>query len=70
MVADIAGAFLNGDVKGTILMKFEGDMVDYIVAANSEQYGPYVTHENGKKVLYVQLLKLIYGCMQSALIWY
>ena len=70
MVADVAGAFLNGDVKEMILMRFIGEMVDYIVAANPEKYGPYVTWENGKKVLYVQLLKSIYGCMQSALIWY
>ena len=70
MVADVAGAFLNGDVKGTILMKFEGEMVEYVVAANPERYGPYVTKERGRKVLYVQLLKSIYGCMQSALLWY
>ncbi len=26
--------------------------------------------ENGKKVLYLQLLKALYGCVQSALLWY
>ena len=26
--------------------------------------------EKGKKVLYLQLLKALYGCVQSALLWY
>jgi hypothetical protein len=26
--------------------------------------------ENGKKVLYLQLLKALYGCIKSALLWY
>jgi Reverse transcriptase (RNA-dependent DNA polymerase) len=29
-----------------------------------------VVIENGKKVLYVRLIKAIYGCVQSALLWY
>ena len=70
MVADIAGAYLNADMNELIIMKFEGAMVDYVVASNPEHYQPYVTFENGKKVLYVELLKALYGCMQSALLWY
>ena len=27
-------------------------------------------HERGKPVLYMKLLKALYGCMQSALLWY
>ena len=30
----------------------------------------FVTYENGVKVLYVQLDKALYGCVQSALLWY
>jgi hypothetical protein len=26
--------------------------------------------KNGKKVLYLELLKALYGCVQSALLWY
>jgi hypothetical protein len=29
-----------------------------------------VTHERGKKVLYLRLLKALYGCVMSALLWY
>jgi hypothetical protein len=35
-----------------------------------EDYRKYVCHENGKKVLYLKLLKALYGCVQSALLWY
>jgi hypothetical protein len=34
------------------------------------KYKKFVTHENGKRVLYLQLLKALYGCVQSALLWY
>ena len=27
-------------------------------------------YENGKKVLYVKILRAIYGCIESALLWY
>ena len=34
------------------------------------KYEKFVVIENGKKVLYLQLLKALYGCVQSALLWY
>jgi hypothetical protein len=47
-----------------VFMLFEGDMVDYMVKANPEKYGPYVhTTKRGKKILYVQLMKALYGSL-------
>jgi hypothetical protein len=55
----------------TVIMFYEGDMVDYMVAANPEKYAPFVhTTRNGKKQLYVELKKALYGCIRSALLWY
>jgi hypothetical protein len=69
--ADVEGAYLHADMDETVIMKFEGDMVDYMVQANPEKYEKFVhTTANGKKVLYVELLKALYGCMKSALLWY
>jgi hypothetical protein len=34
------------------------------------KYEKFVVIENGKKVLYLQLLKAQYGCVQSELLWY
>ena len=36
----------------------------------NQKYEEYVSFELGKKVLYVQLLKALYGCVVSALLWY
>ena len=30
----------------------------------------FVVMKRGKKILYVQLDKALYGCVQSALVWY
>jgi hypothetical protein len=70
---DIEGAYLNVTMKGeeTVIVVYEGDMVDYIVACNPEKYGPFVhITATGKKLLYVELLKALYGCIKSALLWY
>ena len=33
-------------------------------------YGPYVAFENGRKVLYLQVLRAVYRMLDAALIWY
>ena len=44
-------------------MKIRGELVDILVSINPTTYEDYVTYENGKKVLYVKLLKAIYGTL-------
>jgi hypothetical protein len=34
------------------------------------KYEAYIGYENGKKVLYMKLIKALYRCMQSAMLWY
>jgi hypothetical protein len=34
------------------------------------EYLKDVRLENGKKVLYLRILKALYGCIESALLWY
>jgi hypothetical protein len=69
--ADVEGAYLHANMDKTAIMLFEGDMVDYMVQANPKKYGPHVhTTKKGKKLLYVELLKALYGCIKSALLWY
>ena len=34
------------------------------------EYVPHVRMENKNKVLYVQILKALYGMIESALLWY
>ena len=69
-VIDVPGAYLHASMKDFVILCLEGNIVDYMVEACPEVYEPFVEIVNGKKVLYLQLLKALYGCVQSALLWY
>jgi len=49
------------------MLKFTGESVDILCKMNLK-YEKYVITESGRK--YVQLLKALYGCVVSALLWY
>jgi len=68
-IADVAGAFLKADMEDFVLMKLEGTTVD-IMCELDPSLEDFVCIENGKRVLYMQLIKALYGCVQSALLWY
>jgi hypothetical protein len=53
-----------------VVMKITGVLVDMLVDINPELYGPAVVLENRKKVIYVEVLKAIYGMLEAALLWY
>ena len=67
--ADVAGAYLKAVMDDFVLMKFTGDSVDILCRMNPTHI-PFVAIENGTKVLYTRLVKAIYGCVKSALLWY
>ena len=50
------------------LLRMEGDLVNIMCDVGTD-YKKFVCYENGKKVLYLKLLKALYGCVQSALLW-
>ena len=47
-----------------------GVLVDMLVQLAPEIYGPYIVFEKQWKVIYVQVLKAIYGMLQAAWLWY
>jgi hypothetical protein len=53
-----------------VIMKITGVLVDMLVQLDPETYGPFVVLEKGRKVLYVRVLRAIYGMLQAALLWY
>ena len=67
--ADVQGAYLHAKMTDFTLLRMEGDSVDTMCDVSAD-YRKYVCYENGKKVLYLKLLKALYGCVQSALLWY
>jgi hypothetical protein len=66
---DVAGAYLKAYMDDFVIMKFTGESVDILCKLNPEHI-KFVVVENGVKVLYVRLIKAIYGCVKSALLWY
>ena len=68
-VADVPGAYLHAEMDDLVHMKVSGEMVKVMTSLNPK-YQKYVTDEKGRPVLYVKLLKALYGCVQSALLWY
>ena len=75
MTTDVPNAFIQtpmeykeGEEK--IIMKITGSLVDILINKDPLKYGGYAVFENGKKVLYLKVLRAIYGMLQSALLWY
>ena len=52
------------------IMKITGEMVKVLVKINPDVYAQHVVYEKGQKVLYVEVLKAIYGTLVAALLWY
>jgi hypothetical protein len=67
--SDVVGAYLHAEMEDFTLLKMEGESVD-IMCDVSPEYKKCLCYKNGKKVLYLILLKALYGCVQLALLWY
>jgi Reverse transcriptase (RNA-dependent DNA polymerase) len=67
--ADVAGAYLKATMTDRVIIKFVGESVD-ILLKMEPSYARFMTMEKGVKVLYARLNKALYGCVQSALLWY
>ena len=66
-----AGAFLQPELPQgkRLFLCFRGQMVDVMCKVNPE-YRKHIIHKLGKKILYVRVIRLIYGCIKAALLWY
>jgi hypothetical protein len=58
-VVDIPGAFMQTDMDEDTHIKITGKMVDWLIEVDRDVYGPCVTLENGKPVIYIALLKAL-----------
>ena len=69
-VFDIPGAYLHAEMPEDkiVLMKFRGQFAELMSQVNPE-HANNIVYENGKKVLYVRVVRAIYGCIQSAMLW-
>jgi hypothetical protein len=69
-VIDVPGAFMQTDLDELIHVRFTGTMVDLLLEIDYDMYSPYISYEGKNKVLYVELLKALYGTLRaSRLFW-
>ena len=69
---DVPGAFLQAELPNDklVLLKFRGEkMVDLMCEADPGNR-KNVRYEGNTKVLYLKVVRAIYGCIESALQWY
>jgi hypothetical protein len=67
---DIPGAFMQADIDEVVHVKFEGEIAEMLVKLDPKLYRKYVRDEKGKSVLYVELLKALYGTLKAALLFW
>jgi hypothetical protein len=77
MTADVPNAFIQTVMPqptdgsdDRVCMKITGVLVDLLCKLDPTKYGPYVVFEKGCKVLYVLVLRAIYGMLVASLLWY
>ena len=70
-IFDIPGAYLHAKMpeEHRVMLKLKGRFVDIMCTVN-EDFKRHILYENGVKVLYLRVLRAIYGCIRSALLWY
>ena len=67
---DIPGAFMQGDQDETVHMRLEGTLAELLTKCDPKLYRQYVVTENNNPVLYVELMKALYGTLRAALIFW
>jgi hypothetical protein len=70
MTIDIPGAFMHVDIDELIHVRLEGPMAELLTQVDPDKYRTYMSEENGKQVLYVELQKALYGTLQAALLFW
>jgi hypothetical protein len=66
VTADITGAYLNANMKRRIHMRLEPKLAE-VLAALEPSYQKFLNEDGSMVVL---LLKALYGCVESAKLWY
>jgi hypothetical protein len=73
MMLDIPNAFVQTDIAldgKKVIMKIRGHLVDILLELCPGVYNEYVLYEGKNKIVYVQMLKALYGMLISSLLYY
>jgi hypothetical protein len=70
-VVDIPNAFIQTEHEGKMVhMKFRGQLATIFCSTAPEVYKQFMVYENYKPVIYLKVLKVIYGLLESTLLFY
>ena len=69
---DVPGAFLQAELPEDklLLLRLNGEFVDVMCKVNPEHQKNIIIDKNGKKILYMKVVRALYGCIEAALAWY
>ena len=69
-ILDVPGAFMQAEIDELVHVRFTGAMVTLLLEIDHEMYKDYVVVEKGEQVMYMELLKALYGTLRAArLFW-
>ena len=69
-IINVPGAFMQADMDALVHMCFTRKMINLLMEVDHDMYVPYVTYEGKERVMYVELLKALYGTICTArLFW-
>jgi len=69
-IIDVPGAFMQADMDELVHVRFTGKMLDLLIEIDADMYEPCVVMEGKERVMYVELLKALYGTVRAArLFW-
>ena len=69
-ICDISGDFLSGNMDEYVKMALCGRLEELMVKISLQIYRHHVIYEKGRPVLYINLKKLLYGCLRPELIFH
>ena len=71
VIFDVPGAYLNANMpdEKDVRLDLQGEFMDIMCNLNTDHI-PNIWYENGKKVIYLRILKALYEYIEWALIWY
>jgi hypothetical protein len=70
VTADIEGAYLAVDIDEEVIIELDQVLADVLTSVDSSKYSQYVHEHNGSSKMYLKLNKALYGCVQSARLFY
>ena len=68
---EATGAFLTADMDKEVIVILENEIIDVMLEIEKDVYRKYFLHvKNGKKHMYVRLIKAKYGTPKAILLYY